>query len=199
MKQFHLSNIQIPDWRYIDWKSPINTITALSILGGLLYIIYPDIVIYGAIWSAPVGFFGSIQEFIMYSFLHAGFFHTLSNVIFFLFIGRIIELTHGQRWTWMLWWWTTLFVGIFLFLFSESPTIWGSGFAMALLAVYAHDFYRRKQYEDLKWAILLLIINIVLGLGATVSLMGHFSGALAGYLYSWYMHKHTHKHFWFMR
>jgi membrane associated rhomboid family serine protease len=29
--------------------------------------------------------------------------------------------------------------------------------------------------------------------------MGHFSGALAGYLYSWYMHKHAHKHFWFMR
>lgn len=164
MKQFHLPDIRMPDWQNIDWKSPVNTVSALSILGGLVYIFYPDIVIYGAIWSAPVGFFGSIQEFIMYSFLHAGFFHTLSNVIFFLFIGRIIELTHGQKWTWMLWGWTTLFVGMFLFLFSDSPTIGGSGFAMALLAVYAHDFYRRKQYEDLKGAILLLVINIVLGL-----------------------------------
>jgi hypothetical protein len=68
MKHIHF---QMPDWRNIDWKSPINTISALSILGGLIYIVYPDIVIYGAIWSAPVGFFGSVQEFIMYSFLHA--------------------------------------------------------------------------------------------------------------------------------
>jgi hypothetical protein len=54
MKQF---NLQMPDWQNMDWKSPVNTISALSILGGLLYIVYPDIVIYGAIWSAPVGFF----------------------------------------------------------------------------------------------------------------------------------------------
>ena len=66
---------------------------------------------------------------------------------------------------------------------------------MALLAVYAYDFYKNKQYEDLKGAILLLAINIILGLGGTVSLMGHFSGALAGAIYAWYTHKHAHKHF----
>jgi ABC-type branched-subunit amino acid transport system permease subunit len=70
---------------------------------------------------------------------------------------------------------------------------------MALLAVYAYDFYKRKQYEDLKGAILLLAINILLGLGGTVSLTAHFSWALAGYAYAWYMDKHAHKHFRFTR
>ncbi len=70
---------------------------------------------------------------------------------------------------------------------------------MALLAVYAYDFYKHKQHEDLKGAILLIVINIILGLGGTVSLMGHFSGALAGGIFAWYMHKHAHKHFGFMR
>ena len=69
---------------------------------------------------------------------------------------------------------------MFLYLFSESPTIGGSGFAMSLLAVYAYDFYKHKQHDDLKGAILLIVINLVIGFGATVSFMGHFAGAVAG-------------------
>jgi hypothetical protein len=46
---------------------------------------------------------------------------------------------------------------------------------MSLLAVYTYDFYRRKQTEDLKGAILLIVINLLLGFGGTISFMGHFS------------------------
>ncbi len=120
MKQFH---IQMPDLKNIDWKSPINLVSALSVLGALVYMIYPEIIIYGGIYSYPVGFFGFIEELLLYSFLHGGIFHVLSNVIFFLFIGRIVEFSHGRVWTWYLWGFTTIFVGIFLYTFSESPTI----------------------------------------------------------------------------
>ncbi len=51
---------------------------------------------------------------------------------------------------------------------------------MSLLAVYAYNFYKHKQHEDLKGAILLIIINLVLGAGPNISFMGHFAGALAG-------------------
>ena len=187
MKQFH---IQMPNWQNIDWKSPINLVSLLSVLGAIAYAIYPEIIIYGGIYSYPVGFFGFLGELVLYSFLHGGFWHLLSNVIFFLFIGRMIEYTHGKDWTWGLWIWTTVSVGVFLYLFSENPTIGGSGFAMSLLAVYAYDFYKHKQHEDFKWAILLIVINLVLGFGATVSFMGHFAGALAGWIYAWYRHKH---------
>lgn len=51
---------------------------------------------------------------------------------------------------------------------------------MSLLAVYAYDFYKHKQHDDLKGAILLIVINLVIGFGATVSFMGHFAGAVAG-------------------
>lgn len=192
MKQFHL---QMPDWKNIDWKSPINIISALSLVGAITYMIYPEIIIYGGIYNYPVGFFGFLGELILYSFLHGGFWHFLSNVIFFLFIGRMIEHAHGKEWTWWLWAWTTIFVWIFLYQFSENPTIGGSGFAMSLLAVYAYDFYQHKKTEDFKWAVLLIIINLVIGFGATVSFMGHFAGALAGALYAWYRHNHPNMKF----
>ena len=103
MKQFHLPDIRMPDWQNIDWKSPVNTVSALSILGGLVYIFYPDIVIYGAIWSAPCWFLEVFKSLSCIAFLHAGFFSHSQQCHIFLFIGRIIELTHGQKWTWMLW------------------------------------------------------------------------------------------------
>lgn len=192
MKQF---NLQMPDWKNLDWKSPITTVSILSVIGALLYMIYPEIIIYGGIYNYPVGFFGFLGELILYSFLHGGFWHLLSNVIFFLFIGRMIEYTHGKEWTWWLWIWTTVFVGVFLYQFSENPTIGGSGFAMSLLAVYAYDFYKHKKHEDLKWALLLIAINLVLGFGATISFMWHFAWAIAGGLYAWYRHKNPHMKF----
>jgi membrane associated rhomboid family serine protease len=63
---------------------------------------------------------------------------------------------------------------------------------MSLLAVYAHDFHKNKQHEDFKGAILLIVINLVIGFGASVSFMGHFAGAVAGGLYAWYRSKHAH-------
>ncbi len=185
--------IQTPDFRNIDWKSPINLISALSVLGALVYMIYPEIIIYGGIYNYPVGIFGFLGELLLYSFLHGGFLHVLSNMLFFLTIGKFVESYHGKEWTWYLWWWTTIFVGVFLYLFSDSPTIGGSGFAMTLLAVYAYDLYKHRQ-NDYKWALLWIALNLIIGLAATISFMGHFAGALAGVIYAWYRNKHPHIH-----
>lgn len=95
--------IQTPDFRNIDWKSPINLISALSVLGALVYMIYPEIIIYGGIYNYPVGIFGFLGELLLYSFLHGGFLHVLSNVLFFLTIGKFVESYHGKEWTWYLW------------------------------------------------------------------------------------------------
>ncbi len=193
MKQL---NIKMPDLKNIRWESSINTVSIISVLGAVIYQIYPSIIIYGGMYNYPVGIFGFLGELILYSFLHGWFWHVLSNIIFFLFIGRIIERIHWERWTWFLWIWTTIFVGVFLYLFSERPTIGWSGFAMSLLAVYAYDFYKNKQTEDLKGALLLIFINLVLGFSGTVSFMGHFAGALAGGLYAWFRNKYPHFHFY---
>lgn len=187
-------NIQMPDWKNLDWKSPINTISALSVLGAIVYMIYPEIIIYGGMYSYPVGFFGFIEELLLYSFLHGGILHLLSNVLFFIFIGRIIEFSHGRAWTWYLWAFTTVFVGIFLYLFSTNPTIGWSGFAMSILAVYTYDLYTLKQ-NDYKAALLLIFINLMLGFGGNVSFMGHFAGALAGGIYVWIRKKYPHLRF----
>ena len=183
--------IRLPDFGNIDWKSPVNLISALSVLWAVAYMIYPEIIIYGGIYNYPVGVIGFLGELLLYSFLHGGFWHLVSNVIFFLYVGRVIEYAHGERWTWYLWIWTTVFVGVFLYLFSDSPTIGGSGFAMSLLAVYAYDLYHGNRREDFKGALLLMAINLIIGLSASVSFMGHFSGAIAGAIYVWYRHKYN--------
>jgi hypothetical protein len=68
MKQF---NIQMPDWNNINWKSPINLISALSVIGAIAFAISPEtLLIYGGIYNYPVGFFGFLGELILYSFLH---------------------------------------------------------------------------------------------------------------------------------
>lgn len=181
----------MPDFNNIDWKSPINLISAVSILGAITYMIYPEIIIYGGMYSYPVGILGFLGELLLYSFLHGGVLHVLSNILFFLTIGRVIEISHGKEWTWYLWGWTTLFVWIFLYLFSDNPTIGWSGFAMSLLAVYAYDLYKHRQ-NDYKGAILLIALNLLIWWGATVSFMGHFAGAVAGLLFVWFMNKRSH-------
>ncbi len=67
MKQF---DIRMPNWQNIDWKSPINVVSLLSVVGALLYVLYPEIIIYGGIYNYPVGFFGFLGELLLYSFLH---------------------------------------------------------------------------------------------------------------------------------
>lgn len=164
-----------------QWRSPITIISLLSILGGVCYMISPIIAQYG-MSLYPVSLEHRILQFMSYSFIHGWLLHTLSNVIFFLFIGRIVEITHGTRYIWWLWIWTTLFVwGVLMFL-AMSPTIGWSGFAMALLSIYTLDFYRRWNPEY-KWGLMLIALNIGLGFYGNISLLWHLSGAIAGFLY----------------
>lgn len=185
----------MPDFKNFDWKSPISVISLISIAISLVYWwFFPKLEIYWAIGNNGSGISVFMSELILYSFLHGGILHILSNILFFVTIGRAIEIGHGREWTWYLWLWTTVFVGIFLYQFSDSPTIGGSGFAMSILAVYAYNLYQHK-HSDYKWALLLMVINLVLWFGATVSFMGHFAGALAGYLYARFRHNHPHVQF----
>jgi membrane associated rhomboid family serine protease len=165
----------------LQLKSPITFISLLSIVGGITYMAYPSIIKYGMYPSdAPIPH--QWIQLVLYSFLHGGALHILSNVIFFLFIGRIIEITHGAKYTWWLWIWTTIFVGGALMLLATGPTIGWSGFAMALLSIYTLDFYKRGNPEY-KWWLLLIGLNIGIGLYGNISLLGHLVGALAGFLY----------------
>jgi len=61
--------------------------------------LFSDIAQYGMSNFADSLEYRAIQ-FTLYSFIHGGFLHTLSNVIFFLFIGRLVEITHGTNYVW---------------------------------------------------------------------------------------------------
>ncbi len=53
----------------LQWRSPITTISLLSVLGGVTYMIAPMIVQYG-MSTYPVSIEHRILQFIGYSFIH---------------------------------------------------------------------------------------------------------------------------------
>lgn len=163
------------------YKSPINILSILSIIGGITYILYPPIIEYAAYISENT-WAKKILQICMYSFLHGWWLHIVSNVIFFIFIGKIVEVHHGRNYVWWLWIWTTLFVGMSLLLLAHQPTLGWSGFAMALLSVYTLDFYKRGN-KEYRWWITLIAINIVMWLYGNISLIGHLMGAIAWFMY----------------
>ena len=163
-------------------KSPINIISIFSIIGWVALVISPWMIQFG-MSSSPVTPLHRVLQFFAYWFLHGGLWHILSNVFFFLVIGKTVEVIHGNRYIWLLWWWTTLFVGVILMHYSDAFTIGASGFAMALLVVYTIDLYRWRRWEY-KTALLLLAINIAIGFDGNISLLGHLFGAIAGAIFT---------------
>lgn len=118
-------------------------------------------------------------QFCMYSFLHWGILHLLFNSIFLYFFWNQLESKIWKKWFLFFFLWTTLFNGIALLIFTQvgTVTIWISGFALAILSFYTLLLYERKDAEY-KWWITALIINILIGLSAQVSFIGHLFGAI---------------------
>lgn len=162
--------------------SPLTIIIILSILGGILWTWFPAIRMY-AMYTPSRSTAHMIGQFLGYSFLHGGFWHTVSNVLFFLVIGRTVEIIHHDRYIVGLWCITTISVGWALRIFTDGLTIGGSGFAMALLAVYTYDFYQRKD-PQYKAGLIFIVINVLIGINSNISLVGHLSGAITGLLYA---------------
>jgi hypothetical protein len=76
----------------------------------------------------------------------------------------------------------TFFVGIALLFLSNGNTIGISGFAMAILS-YIFLELRSRNNPEYKSAGVFLIINILMGLGGNISLVGHLSGAIFGIVF----------------
>jgi membrane associated rhomboid family serine protease len=118
-----------------------------------------------------------VIQFIAYQFLHWGFLHFFSNSIFLYLFWNIVE---RQMWLTkfnLFFLGNTLFVWVALLFLSQWPTIWISGFAMAILSYYMLEL-RRIWHPDYKSAMLMLFINIAIGFTGNISFVGHLAGAL---------------------
>ncbi len=78
---------------------------------------------------------------------------------------------------------STAFVGTSLLFFAHGNTVGASGFAMAVLS-YAALRMRAARNEEYRAAMFFVFLNVAFGFVGNVSLVGHASGAIAGFL--WY-------------
>jgi len=129
-----------------------------------------------------------IIQFLLYQFLHGGILHMLFNSFFLYLFGNQVESLIGRNKFIIFFILNTLFVGIALLFFARGNTIGISGFAMAILA-YIFLELRSRNNPEYKSAGIFLVINILIGLGGNISLVGHLSGAIFGIIFYYLLHR----------
>jgi membrane associated rhomboid family serine protease len=128
-------------------------------------------------------------------FIHAGFWHAVSNTIPLLILGGLTLAADKARF-----WMTTVSIillsGTFVWVFARSSYHVG---ASGLVFGYFGALIARAIIERSLKSIVLAMITItlygglvwgVLPLRSYISFEGHFFGLIAGILYVWIMHKH---------
>lgn len=131
-----------------------------------------------SIWDYVRVFF----QFCIYSFLHWNLMHLGFNSLFiYIFWNQVENII-----------WTKKYIIFFIFVsilnwitilfLTYSNTIWISGFAMALLTFYTLKLYQTKN-SDYKWWITAIIVNILIWLNPTISLVGHLFWSIFWALY----------------
>lgn len=152
----------------------------------ILVVLQPSITAYGmhGIFLQQGDYASVGLQFLLYSFLHGGFLHALSNIFFLVFIGIGVQYALGKKLFLLFFLFIQVFVGLALLFFSKAPTIGMSGFALAVLSLYTMMLWSQWN-EQYKSGIVLIMINIFIGLDPSVSLQWHLWGAIGGVLFWW--------------
>ena len=121
-------------------------------------------------------------QFCFYSFIHGSIMHLAFNSLFlYIFWNQVEQIIWSKKYL-IFFILNTIFVWINILLFSKANTVWISWFGMALLSFYTLLLYEKKDNEY-KWWITAIVINILIWLGATISLVWHLFWAIFGFIF----------------
>lgn len=173
-------------YQYEFKKSISNTLIIIAAIVTIISMWFKMILHYGMSNEfLPSGdYIALLLQFLLYQFLHGGFWHLTSNSLFLYLFWNVIEKHLGATKYILFFLGNTIFVWVALLFLSQGITIGISGFAMAILAYYILEL-KRVWNPDYKWAITLLIINILIGFTSDVSFIWHFAWAIFGWI--WYV------------
>lgn len=124
-------------------------------------------------------------QFILYQFLHWWLFHLMFNSIFiFIFWNWLEDLIWKTKYmTFFIF--NTVFVWLWLLIFTRSNTIWISWFCMALLSYFTLELYSKKNPEY-KWWITAIVINLAVWFMPGISLIWHLFWVISWVLFFLY-------------
>ena len=138
---------------------------------------------------ATKDFTGNFKWMFLHYFLHGNIFHLLTNCIAILFFGSSVERRIGST-KYLLFFLLHSFLEPLLLMslywlkvYDGKGVVGMSGFIFAIIMIH---YYEPGKYTDLVYCCLLnvSIFIFALMLGGSVSLLGHFSGILSGFLFT---------------
>lgn len=166
-----------------------HTLIAICIIVSVIGFVHePFRYLYAFHWNAlSYGVFDFLMQSVLFQFLHGNLLHLFANSYFLYSAGPALEARMSRHQFLYFFASTTIFLVVALLIFSApgTITIGISGFCSALLAYLCVDLYtiRHPQAQEM---LILLIINIVIGLFAGISFVGHFFGAVWGVIW-WFL------------
>ena len=127
-------------------------------------------------------------QFFSSQFIHGWLMHLAFNSMFIYYFGNILEWLIGRKKFIIFFVFTSICNWLAITYLSPYNTVWISGFAMALLTYYGLEMRSRAEFQESKWALTAIIINIAIWFAPGISLVGHASWAIAWLIY-YYLNK----------
>ncbi len=162
-----------------------NTLIALSILATGVSFVNPEIFMYGMNtaflerWIYHI----YVMQFFSSQFIHGWMLHLCMNMMFIYYFGNILEWIIWKNKFLVFFIFTSIFNGLAITYLSPYNTVWISWFALALLTYYGLEMRSRAEFQESKWALTAIIINIAIWFAPGISFVWHFSGMVAGVIY----------------
>jgi membrane associated rhomboid family serine protease len=139
-----------------------------------------------------------LWQIVSYMFLHGGMFHLLFNMFALWMFGTELERTWGTKEFLKYYFLTGIGAGIFIIIFTSSPTLGASGAIYGILAASALFFPDRQVYIYFLFPIKMKYLALFLGLMEFLSLASndgiahtaHLGGMVIGFFYLRYRYRH---------
>jgi len=180
---------------YLKEKAPITL--ALIVINLTIFIVINlflgqerELILWGGM--APIQFVlmsGEYWRFFTSMFIHSGIMHVIFNMIFLLHAGGYIEPYIGRKNFIAFYLLSGLLVSLCAGIFTNAISVGASGAVFALLGFLLYfDLQARRSGQPTNSIILpLVVINMIITvLIPNISLVGHLSGLIIGFLYGAY-------------
>ncbi|WP_158555921.1 rhomboid family intramembrane serine protease [Peribacillus glennii] len=139
---------------------------------------------------------GEVYRLVTYAFLHGGFMHFVSNMVFMVIAGPSIEKLLGRLRFTGLFFFSILMAALAIIIIPSAPysvDIGASGFGYSLFGFYFYLILFKRNFIE-KDSSKMIMAFIAIGwlttlLVPNISIAAHLGGFAAGWIYAFFMNK----------
>lgn len=178
-------SVRAPKTRTVGrWGGTTPVVTyvliAINVLTFIAQALSPRVEVDFVMWSPAVAD-GELYRLLTSAFLHSGLTHIVFNMFALYVVGPPLEIWLGRLRFCALYLLSALGGSVLIYLFSplDAPTLGASG---AVFGLFAATFVvGRKVNVDIRWVVIMIVINLVITFTVpSISWQGHLGGLATG-------------------